>query len=111
MALTQKVELLGIKIDNELEWNLINIFPKSARKTANQLNVLYRLGQYLNLQQRQILVKSFILANFNYCLMAWHSCSCKNTAKMEKIHKHALKFMLNDFTLLCENLLEDYSKF
>ena len=30
--------------------------------------------------------------------MVWHFWSCKNTAKIERIHKRALKFMLNDFT-------------
>ena len=47
----------------------------------------------------------FILANFNYCPMVWHFCSCKNTAKIERIHKRALKFMLNDFTSDYETLI------
>ena len=88
-----------------MNWNLINIFPKSAKKAANQLSALYRLGKYLNLQQREVLVKSFILANFDYCPMVWHFCSCKNTAKIERIRKRALKFMLNDFTSDYETLM------
>ena len=67
VAPTQEVELLGIKIDNELEFD--KYISKICKKAANQLNALYRLGKYLNLQQREVLVKSFILANFNYCPM------------------------------------------
>ena len=37
--------------------------------------------------------------------MVWHFCSCKNTAKIERIHKRALKFMLNDFTSDYETLI------
>ena len=103
VAPTQEVELLGIKIDNELEFD--KYISKICKKAANQLNALYRLGKYLNLQQREVLVKSFILANFNYCPMVWHFCSCKNTAKIERIHKRALKFMLNDFTSDYETLI------
>ena len=60
---------------------------------------MYRLGKCLNLHQREVLAKSFILANLNYCPMVWHFCSSvKNTAKIEIIYKRALKFMMNDFT-------------
>ena len=104
VAPTQEVELLGVKIDDELEFD--KYISKICKKAANQLNALYRLGKYLNLQQREVLVKSFILANFNYCPMVWHFCSCKNTAKIERIHhEHALKFMLNDFTSDYETLM------
>ena len=48
VAPTQEVELLGIKIDNELEFD--KYISKICKKAANQLNVLYRLGKYLNLQ-------------------------------------------------------------
>ena len=80
VAQTQELRLLGIKIDNELEFN--KYISKICKSAADQLNALYRLGQYLNLQQSEVLVKSFIQANFNYCPMVWHFCSCKNTAKI-----------------------------
>ena len=60
VAPTQEVELLGIKIDNELEFD--KYIYKICKKAANQLNALYRLRKYLNLQRREVLVKSFILA-------------------------------------------------
>ena len=75
VAPTQEMELLGIKIDNELEFN--KYISKICERAAIQLNAWYRLGQYLNLQQREVLVKSFILANFNYFPMVWHFCSCE----------------------------------
>ena len=103
VAPRQEVELSGIKIDNELEFD--KYISKICKTAANQLNALYRLDKYLNLQQGEVLVKSCITANFNYCPMVWHFCSCKNTAKMKRIHKRALKFVLNDFTSDYETLM------
>ena len=45
VAPTQEVELLGIKIDNELEFN--KYISRICKRAANQLNALYRLGKYL----------------------------------------------------------------
>ena len=82
VAPTQEVELLGIKIDNELEFN--KYIYKICKKAANQLNALYRLRKYLNLQRREVLVKSFILAILIIVLWSGIFCSCKNTAKWKE---------------------------
>ena len=91
---------LGIKIDNELEFDeyILHIY-------FAYIYALHGLGKYLNLQQREVLDKSFILTNYIYCLVVWHFCSCKNTTRMERIYKRALKFMLNDFTSYHETLM------
>ena len=99
---TEEVDLLGMKIDNRLEFD--TYISQICKKAANQLNALYRLRNYLNPKQREVLVNSFILANFNYCPIVWHFCSCENTAKLERLHKRALKFMLDDFTSDYETL-------
>ena len=57
VAPAQEVELLVIEIDNELEFD--KYISKICNEAVNKLNGLYRLGKYLNLQQREVLVKTF----------------------------------------------------
>ena len=60
---------MGVEIDNKLNFKqLINNISKS---TANQLNALNRLKSFLGFQERKVLVKSFVLSNFNYYTLAW----------------------------------------
>ena len=77
-----EVKLLGVNIDYELKFNshITNI----CRKASRQLNVLKRMGKYLNRLGKLTIYYSFILSNFNYCPVIWHFCSEVNTKKMEK---------------------------
>ena len=60
-----EVKLLGVTIDYELKFNshITNI----CRKASRQLNVLKRMGKYLNRLGKLTIYHSFILLNFNYC--------------------------------------------
>ena len=92
---SSEVDLLGVTIDSKLTFD--SYIRNICKKASRQLNALFRLNRYLLPHQRKVLTKSFVFANFNYCPMVWHLCSCKNVQKMERIHKRALRFMLNDF--------------
>ena len=53
------VKMLGVHIDSELNINLhIDIVYRSA---SNQLNALLLLKRYLGLEERFVLVKSFVM--------------------------------------------------
>ena len=45
-----------------------------------------------------ILVKTFVLSQFNYCPLVWHFCKPGDTHKIEKIHERAIRFIYNDYT-------------
>ena len=92
---SSEVDLLGVTIDSKLTFD--SYITNICKKASCQLNALFRLKRYLLPYQRKVLTKSFVLANLNYCPMVWHFCSCKNIQKMERIHKRALRFTLNDF--------------
>ena len=98
-----EVKLLGVTIDYELKSNyhITNI----CRKASRQLNVLERMGKYLNRLGKLTIYHSFILSNFNYCPVIWHFCSEANTKKMEKIQERALKFIYNENHSTYEELL------
>ena len=98
-----EVKLLGVTIDYELKFNshITNI----CRKASRQLNVLKRMGKYLNRLGKLTIYHSFILSNFNYCPVIWHFCSEANTKQMEKIQERALKFIYRENHSTYEELL------
>ena len=77
------VKLLGIKIDNKLDFNehISSIYKKASLK-------LHAISPYINREKLRIIMKIFINAQFNYCLLIWmfHSRSLSN--KINKLHEH-----------------------
>ena len=97
------VKLLGVTIDSDL--NFDNHISEMCKKASRQLNILKRIGKYMNRLGRLTSYYSFILSNFNYCPVIWHYCSEKNSIKMEKIQERALRlFMKTDSSY--EDLLQ-----
>ena len=76
------VKLLGVTIDSDL--NFDNHISEMCKKTSRQLNILKRIGKYMNRLGRLTSYYSFILSNFNYCPVIWHYCSEKNQLKWKK---------------------------
>ena len=60
------VELLGIQLDDQL--NFIPHISNICKSAANQLNALIRLQKFLSFKEKKILINSYFMANFNYCL-------------------------------------------
>ena len=67
MKTVPSVELLGIQLDDKLNFSphLSNI----CKSAANQLNALIRLQKFLSFKEKKILINSYFMANFNYCLL------------------------------------------
>ena len=57
------VELLGIHLDDRLNFNLHISYI--FRSIANQLNALIRLKSYLTFNAKRVLIKSYIISYFN----------------------------------------------
>ena len=100
---SNSVELLGIEIDNNLNFN--SHIHKLTKRAAGQLNYLCRNKKYLNQEAKKILIESFILANFNYCPLVWYFCSSESLNKQEKIQKRSLRFLFDDYESDYEHLL------
>ena len=100
----ETVKLLGVDIDFRL--NFDNQISNICRKASQQINVLKRIGKFLNFESRKTIYHAFIMSNFNFCPLIWHFCSKGNTEKLEKIHFRALKFIYQDFNSNYEVLLE-----
>ena len=56
IELVSSVDLLGIQIDDKLNFNLR--ISKICKSAANQLNVLIRLKQFLSFHAKNVLINS-----------------------------------------------------
>ena len=104
LSCEETVKLLGIEIDYQLNFDIH--ISSVCRKASQQLNILKRLGRYLDRLSKLTIFHTFILSNFNFCPLAWHFCTDKNSKKLEKVQERALRFVYDDYTSSYINLLE-----
>ncbi len=96
--------MLSITIDDKLKFaKHTDILCKNIER---QINVLYRLSDMFDMNERNVIHDSFILANCNYCSLVWHFCDTSSARKIEKNQERALRLLLNDKTSSYAVLLE-----
>ena len=66
LSCEETVKLLGIEIDYQLNFDIH--ISSICRKASQQLNILKRLGRYLDRLSKLTLFHTFILSNFNFWL-------------------------------------------
>ena len=108
IKLVPSVELLGIHLDDKLNFNLH--ISNICRSAANQLNALIRLKSYLSFNAKRALINSYIISNFNYCPLVWMFSTAKSLNKIETLQKRALRFLYNDYSISYEGLLKKTGK-
>ena len=107
IKVVSSVKLLGLQLDDKLNFNLhISHICKSA---TNQLNALIRLKKFMNFEEKNILINSYFMANFNYCLLVWMLSNASSLKKIENLQKRALRFLCNDYEISYEELLSKSS--
>ena len=90
----ETVKLLGVTLDYKL--NFDPRISNLCKKAAAELNVLKRLKSFIGFAEKEVLVQSFVYANFNYCPLVWYFSSSKSLQKIERIQERALRFLYND---------------
>ena len=90
-------KLLGIIFDN---------IKHICTQASNKLYALATNSHYLDEQKRIILMKSFVISQFNYCPILWMYCQRKSNNLINRIHERALKIAYNDYTSDFNHLLE-----
>ena len=80
---TKEIDLLEVTTDTNSH------ITEICHKASRQLNAMKRLGFYIPLDTRKILTNSFIISNFNYCLIFFNSKTTsenrENTAKHSQL--------------------------
>ena len=90
---TSKGKLLGIQFDNKL--TMLDHIKQICKQASNKLYALARISQYLDEQKGNILMKSFITSQFNYCPIIWMYCQRKSNNLINRIHERALRLFTN----------------
>ena len=75
------VTLLGVEIDNELNFN--NHISNICKKAGNKINAISRIQNFLDQKEKEALVNTFVYSNFNFCSVVWHF-SAKKSTKLKK---------------------------
>ena len=100
---TESVELLGIIIDNKLNFNkhILNM----RRKGSQKAHALARISKYLTKDKLRITMSTFVKSQFNYCPLVWmfHGRILNN--KINKLHERALGIVYSEENLTFEQLL------
>ena len=85
---------------------MMNEHVKSiCQKTNNKVKAFSRVVRDLEPQKASLLYNSFILTNFNYCPFIWMFCGKTTNDMVNRVHKRALRVLLNDYDYSFEELL------
>ena len=70
-----------------------------------KINALGRIANYMTVDKRRIVMKTFIESHFNCCTLIWmfHSQTINN--KINRLHERSFRIVYSDFESLFEGLL------
>ena len=80
------VNVLVLLLDDKLKFNLH--ISNNCKSAANQLNALKK---FMNFEGKKILINSYFIANFNYCVLVWMLSSAISLKKNRKFTKRFLR--------------------
>ena len=100
---TSEEKMLGVQFDNKLNFN--NHVRKLCKKASQKLHALTRLCNFMSINQRKIIMKSFITSQFSYCPLIWMFHSRAINSQINRIHERALRIVYMDHILPFEELL------
>ena len=101
---TNKGKLLGITFDSKLIMS--EHIKQTCKQASRKLSALARIAHYIDKQKRKILMKSFIISQFNYCPIVWMYCQRKSNRLINRIHERALRIAYNDYVSDFDLLLQ-----
>ena len=60
--------------------------------------MLLHTAKFLDQDKQILLIKSFVISQFDYCLIIWMYCQRQSGNLINKIHERALRIAYNDYT-------------
>ena len=95
---------LGIPIDKDLKFDEYVLLQ--CKIAGKKLSALIRISKLITFGQRRNIIKFFIESQFCYCSLAWMFCERQTNARINYIHKRALRAFYNDEISPFEEVLE-----
>ena len=105
---SESVKLLGITIDNNLDFN--EHVSKLCKKVSTKLHALARISNFMNQSKLRLLMKAFIDSQFNYCPLVWMFHSTLNN-RINRLHERGLRMVYKDYNLSFNELLHKENSF
>ena len=103
------VYLLGITLDNDL--NFTKHVSNLCKKASQKLHALSRVSGLMSINQRRILMKSFIQSQFGYSPLVWMFHSRELNNRINRIHERSLRVVYRDNVSSFGELLEKDNSF
>lgn len=100
---TSYVKLLGVSIDCKLVFDLH--ITNMCNQASSRVRCLYRVRNYLDVDHARQLCDSFILSVFNYCPIIWMFCNKGLSAKINSVHKRALRAVTGSYDKSFQQLI------
>ncbi len=100
---SKEVKLLGVTIDSKLNFN--SHVKALCLKASRKVSAFARVANYLNLQKAKLLSQSFIASTSKYCPLIWLFCGKTSNNNIDRVHKRALRVLLDDHESTFEVLL------
>ena len=101
---SNEVKLLGITIDNELQFK--KHIEDPCKKASYKLHALRRIRGYLIVEKARILDNVSIDSQFNYAPLIWMFAGKSLINKICKIHQRTLWVVYNEYNRSCGELLQ-----
>ena len=76
-----------------------------CKKVNRKLHALSGVSKYMTLNKCRILMRSFIISQFNYCPLIWMIENRGLNDKINRIHERALRIVYDDYIFSFEDLL------
>ena len=76
-----------------------------CKKVNRKLHALSRVSKYMTLNKCRILMRSFIISQFNYRPLIWMIENRGLNDKINRIHERALRIVYDDYIFSFEDLL------
>jgi len=106
LAYCSEEKLLGVKVDNNLNWR--EQVEYTMKKCNTNLYLLLRIKSFLNLDSRKLFFNAYILPHIDYCCTIWGNCSQQLLDRVLKFQKRAARIILDkDYNEPSYNLFKE----
>ena len=89
-----EIKYLGVVIDQKLTWQ--SHVASLRKKSLAMISTISRVKSCLPVRVRQLLYKSLVLPQLDYCPTVWHTnCSNELSTKIERLQNYAMRIILD----------------
>ena len=79
---------------------------KLCKKAGSKLSALARISRYMDANKLKILMRAFVISQFEYCPLVWMFHSRHLNSKINRIHETAVRIAYKDYDSSFNALLE-----